>query len=79
MAKRVGQVGAVGIVVARVDQRVEKPDNRICVVNDFCESGMICSNIDFLLTGFTCWRGAMMRSREDEMDKMHEGGRAESP
>ena len=41
MAKRVGQVGAVGIVVARVDQRVEKPDNRICVINDFCESGMI--------------------------------------
>ena len=78
MAKRVGQVGAVGIVVARVDQRVEKPDNRICVVNDFCESGMI-FNIDFLLTGFTCWRGAMMRSREDEMDKMHEGGHGESP
>ena len=44
MSEGVGQVGAVGVVVARVDQRVKKPDNRIRVINDFCESGIIVSD-----------------------------------
>ena len=35
MSEGVGQVGAVGVVVARVNQRIKKP-----VINDFCESGV---------------------------------------
>ena len=45
MSEGVGQVGAVGVVVARVDQRVKKPDNRINLVkNSFF------MNLGFLLT-----------------------------
>ena len=38
MAKGICQVGAVGVVVARVNQRIKKP-----VIDDFCESGVLCS------------------------------------
>ena len=34
VAKRIGQVGAVGVVVARVDQWIKKPDNGIFFTYD---------------------------------------------
>ena len=34
VAKGVGQVGAVGVVVPRVDQWIKKPDNRIFFTYD---------------------------------------------